>query len=150
MCIFMLMKPALPSFGTMIYPGTVLFLIITCIAACKEAPENVKVFSNKKIERLPGVSDSILTGTRQAGEVLISYSNCYTCHKIDRKSMGPAFTDIARRYPATKAFVSMLSQKIITGGTGVWGNTVMLAHTELSKEDATKMVLYILSLYPGP
>ena len=40
----------------------------------------------------------------------------------------------------------MLADKIIKGGTGVWGNMPMTAHATLKKDDAKLMVKYILSL----
>ena len=40
----------------------------------------------------------------------------------------------------------MLAQKIIEGGKGNWGDIPMTAHAEMSKENAQKMVKYILSL----
>ena len=39
-----------------------------------------------------------------------------------------------------------LSDKIIKGGGGVWGEQPMAAHPQVSKADATEMVKYILSL----
>ena len=82
----------------------------------------------------------------QKGEVLIAYSDCYTCHKEDKKSMGPAFKDIAKRYPVQRVYIDMLAQKIIMGGSGIWGHAVMSAHPEVSNKDAKTMVNYILSL----
>ena len=98
------------------------------------------------IKQIPGKNDSIPAEVAQKGEVLISYSDCHTCHKKDEKSVGPAFQDIAKRYPANKVYIEMLAQKVIIGGNGSWGSPVMAPHPQLPVEDAKMMVTYILSL----
>ena len=98
------------------------------------------------IRPIPGINDSIPVEVAEKGEVLISYSACYTCHKEDQTSVGPAFRDIAKRYPANKVYIEMLAHKVILGGNGSWGSPVMDPHPKLSFEDAKMMVTYILSL----
>ncbi|HKH60082.1 MAG TPA: c-type cytochrome [Flavitalea sp.] len=98
------------------------------------------------IKRIPGINDSIPAEVAEKGEVLISYSDCYTCHKNDEKSVGPAFEDIAKRYPVNKVYIEMLAHKVIIGGSGSWGSPVMDPHPKLSFEDAKMMVTYILSM----
>ncbi len=73
-------------------------------------------------------------------------SDCFTCHKIDSKVIGPAYNDVAAKYPATEANIDTLANKIIKGGSGVWGTTPMSGHPAVSVEDAKTMVKYILSL----
>lgn len=98
------------------------------------------------IKAIPGVSDSIPVEVSQKGEVLIAYSDCYTCHTKDKRAVGPAFKDVAKRYPANKVYIEMLAQKVIAGGRGSWGYPAMDPHPKLSVEDAKLMVTYILSL----
>ncbi len=48
--------------------------------------------------------------------------------------------DVAvRSMTFTRANVSMLADKIINGGSGVWGQIPMTAHSDVSKADAEKM-----------
>ena len=113
---------------------------------CKNKPEQKN--TNKAtdyIRPIPGVNDSIPAGVVEKGEVLISYSDCYTCHKEDQRSVGPAFRDIAKRYPINKVYIEMLAQKVIVGGSRSWGYAKMDPHPKLSVEDAKMMVSYILS-----
>jgi cytochrome c len=77
---------------------------------------------------------------------LIGQSDCVTCHKINEAVTGPAYIDVAKKYENTPANVEMLVEKVLKGGKGNWGEVPMLAHPALSKEDATTMVQYILSL----
>ena len=80
------------------------------------------------------------------GEKLINKNDCLGCHNKVNKIIGPAYVDIAKKYPATEKNINMLADKIIKGGTGVWGNMPMTAHATLKKDDAKLMVKYILSL----
>jgi cytochrome c len=98
------------------------------------------------IKQIPGKNDSISAEVAEKGEVLIGYSDCYICHKKDERSVGPAFEDIAKRYPVNKVYIEMLAQKVIIGGSGSWGSAVMDPHPKLSDEDAKMMVTYILSM----
>jgi cytochrome c len=81
-----------------------------------------------------------------AGEKLINKSDCLGCHNKTNKIIGPAYIDVAKKYPATEKNINALADKIIKGGTGVWGTMPMTAHASLKKEDAKLMVKYILSL----
>ena len=81
------------------------------------------------------------------GKALIAGSDCNTCHQTDAVSVGPSFLKISERYAGDKTAVSKLANKIITGGNGIWGNDrAMSAHPQLTREDASEMVKYILSL----
>jgi cytochrome c len=82
----------------------------------------------------------------QKGLALIKNSDCITCHKMDEKLIGPAFREIANKYPTTSASLDMLAQKIIHGGQGNWGDIPMAAHDNLSVDDATAMAQYVLLL----
>ncbi|HSC54536.1 MAG TPA: c-type cytochrome [Phnomibacter sp.] len=118
-----------------------------CLPACHTQPEQKPVSKKPDyIKPIPGTNEPIPAALAQQGEVLIAYSDCYTCHKKAHRSVGPAFTDIAKRYPANKAFIEMLAHKVIAGGSGSWGTPAMAAHPQLLLEDAKKMVAFILSL----
>ena len=81
-----------------------------------------------------------------AGEALVKANDCKTCHHPTNKIIGPAHTDVAKKYDFTAANVSMLADKIIKGGVGVWGQVPMNAHPDISQADAEKMAKYVLSL----
>jgi cytochrome c len=118
-----------------------------CILACnqkEEGKEPVKVVDY--IKKIEGPSDTLSALAVQKGKVLISYSDCYTCHTEDKRAKGPAFKDIAERYPVQQVYIDLLAQKIISGGFGVWGNPVMDPHPDIPNQDARLMVAYILSL----
>lgn len=72
--------------------------------------------------------------------------DCKNCHQTDQKSIGPAFTEVAKKYAKESNAVTYLSEKIIKGGAGVWGETPMAAHPNLKNEDAQQIVQWILTL----
>ena len=79
------------------------------------------------------------------GSSLIADSDCKACHAPEKKSIGPSFVDISNKYRKQGRAVATLSNKVINGGSGVWGETPMAPHPALSLSDAHKMVQYILS-----
>jgi cytochrome c len=79
------------------------------------------------------------------GLSLIESLDCKGCHMLDGPSIGPSYQEVSQKYKNTKPS-DYLSDKIINGGGGVWGEQAMSAHPELSKSDATAIVNYILSL----
>ena len=80
------------------------------------------------------------------GRRLIEGSDCLSCHQLNKKSIGPAYIAVARKYHDDKAAVARLVRKIRQGGSGVWGPVTMPAHPALTEAQASAMVAYILSL----
>lgn len=80
------------------------------------------------------------------GLTLIQASDCKACHSPTKKSIGPTYTAISKKYQTRKGAVELLSKKIISGGSGVWGNVPMAAHPKISAADAAEMVKYILTV----
>ena len=81
-----------------------------------------------------------------SGKNLIVSFNCQACHNVDSESVGPAYTAVAQRYQDSTDIDSYLSDKIINGSSGVWGERAMPAHQDLSEADARKIVAWIMSL----
>ena len=126
--------------------GCLLFATFYLIC-CDNKPEQKNTRKTiDYIRPIPGVNDSIPADISEKGKVLIAYSDCHTCHKEDQRSVGPAFKDIAKRYPVNKVYIEMLAHKVIIGGSRSWGYSVMDPHPKLSFEDAKMLVTYILSL----
>ncbi|GAB3728261.1 ThuA domain-containing protein [Spirosoma lituiforme] len=80
------------------------------------------------------------------GKKLIEAGDCKACHSITKKSIGPAYMDVAKKYKGDNAALERLTKKVIAGGSGVWGETAMAAHPQLSTADAAEMVKYILNV----
>ncbi|MDH5034183.1 MULTISPECIES: c-type cytochrome [Chryseobacterium] len=81
--------------------------------------------------------------SKLSGDQIIETLDCSGCHSVNERMIGPSYKEIAGKY--TEKDTELLASKIIEGGSGVWGSVPMAAHPQVSKEDAKKMVEYILS-----
>jgi len=82
------------------------------------------------------------------GRYFMEKSDCLTCHEPDKKTVGPSFQQVAAKYPNEKTAIQYLMRKIQEGGNGVWGNTAMNAHPNLSEKELRTMLSYVFSLKP--
>jgi cytochrome c len=126
------------------------FAIAVIFTACQsnKPTENLAAESNSN-EIKPEISVDTATESstnKSNAELLMGKSDCYSCHSIDAKLIGPSFNEISKKYENEKDNIGNLVDKIINGGSGVWGEVPMQAHSQISKEDATEMVNFILSI----
>lgn len=82
----------------------------------------------------------------QKGLEITAKSDCFTCHKIDEKNIGPAWRDVANKYAGQDTAVKYLAEKIIKGGSGVWGEVPMAPHPNFTQEEAETVAKYVLLL----
>ena len=92
------------------------------------------------------VATFAVTSPAFADEALAKSKNCMACHAVDKKVVGPAYKDVAKKYAGDAKAADMLASKIINGGSGVWGPVPMPANAQVSDADAKKLVAWILSL----
>lgn len=73
-------------------------------------------------------------------------SDCFSCHAVNKKVTGPAYLDVAKKYPgASDAVVKTLVSKVKMGGSGNWGNVAMAAHPNATDAQLEKAVRWVLS-----
>ncbi len=84
------------------------------------------------------------------GKSMVFSLDCKSCHKEAEKSIGPSFLQVSQKYGKQPGAMSLLAQKVIKGGSGVWGDVAMAAHPTLSEGDVQQMVSWILSLSDKP
>ena len=121
------------------------FLIISLLgilAACGSGSEK-KADAETAPAKTENLSDN---PDYQKGLEVASKSDCFTCHKIDEKNIGPAWRDVANKYAGQDTAVKYLAHKIVTGGSGVWGEVPMAAHPTFTQEDAEAVAKYVLLL----
>lgn len=81
-----------------------------------------------------------------ADQALAASKNCLACHAIDKKLVGPAYKDVARKYAGQKDAATKLATKIMKGGSGVWGAIPMPANPQVSEAEARKLATWVLTL----
>ena len=87
-----------------------------------------------------GVSGQVL-----ADEALAKAKNCMSCHAVDKKLVGPAYQEVAKKYADQKEAAATLAASIRKGGSGKWGPVPMPAQAALSEADARTLAEWILA-----
>ncbi|MEY4426452.1 MAG: hypothetical protein RL535_750 [Pseudomonadota bacterium] len=77
---------------------------------------------------------------------LATDKNCMSCHSVEKKVVGPAYKDIAKKYAGQKDAVDMLASKIQKGGAGVWGPIPMPANAQVNAAEAKTLATWVMSL----
>lgn len=80
------------------------------------------------------------------GKSLVQSLDCKSCHKENEKSIGPAYLDVARKYEKKEDAVVYLTNKILKGSVGVWGEVAMPAHPDMKPDEARQIVSWIQTL----
>jgi len=77
---------------------------------------------------------------------LAKKSGCLTCHAVDKKLVGPAYKDVAKKYKGDADAVAKLVKKVADGGSGVWGAVPMPPNKgKVSEADIKTLVEWVLS-----
>lgn len=121
----------------------VLAAIAVTIIACGDKKQDQKIESTDTTTEVKNESSEVAAEFKKGAD-LIAANDCLACHKIDEKLVGPSYKEVAAKYSSMDE--ATLAETIIKGGSGKWGEVPMTPHPALSKEDATEMVRYILSL----
>ena len=82
--------------------------------------------------------------------LVLSRSNCFSCHAAKEKLIGPSFEQVATRYKNAPGAVEQLTKKIIEGSTGTWSDLKMPPHPDLKMQDVREMVTWILKNNSDP
>ena len=72
--------------------------------------------------------------------------NCMACHALDKKLIGPAYKDVASKYAGQKDAADKLAQKILKGGSGVWGAVPMPANPQVNEAEAKQLATWVLTV----
>jgi cytochrome c len=87
-----------------------------------------------------------LSAPAMADEALAKSKNCMACHAADKKLVGPAYKEVAKKYAGNAAAVAQLATKIQKGGSGVWGAIPMPANPQVNDADAKKLAQWVLGM----
>jgi len=126
------------------------FMIIASLAAlvaCGGGDEKEKSGASTEQKAEGATTDELSDNPiYQKALVIINDSDCRTCHLVDEKSQGPAWREVANKYAGQDTAIRYLADKIIAGGSGVWGTIPMAPHPTMSREDAETLAKYVLLL----
>jgi len=77
-----------------------------------------------------------------AAQLMTKY-HCVTCHSVDKKVVGPAFKDVAKKYAGDGSAQQKLVKKVKSGGSGSWG-TVPMPPNNVPDADLNQLVAWVL------
>ena len=100
----------------------------------------------KLLTALIGACIAFLSASAQASLDLADKNACLNCHSVEKKMVGPAFKDVAAKYKDRKDASTYISEKMIKGGSGVWGAIPMPPMVQLTAEEVQAMTKWILEL----
>lgn len=83
-------------------------------------------------------------GAALANPDLARQQGCLGCHAVTEKLVGPAFSEIAKRYAGKPEAAGMLAKSIVAGSKGVWGDMPMPPQPQLSAQQADVLARWVL------
>lgn len=88
---------------------------------------------------------AVSVATGKPGALALAKANaCMGCHGVNNKIVGPAFSDIAKKYKGDPAAPVRLAAKVKGGSSGVWGPVPMMAQGHVKDEDIAVIVQWLL------
>jgi cytochrome c len=79
-----------------------------------------------------------------ASKELAQKNACLACHAPDKKLVGPAYLEIAKKYAGQQDAETVLAKSIKGGGSGKWGPVPMPPQAALSDADARALAAWVL------
>ncbi|HPK33911.1 MAG: c-type cytochrome [Ottowia sp.] len=89
---------------------------------------------------------ALAAGPAMADEAMAKAKNCMACHSVDKKVVGPAYKDVAKKFAGQAGAVDTLTNAILKGSQGVWGAVPMPPNTNVTPDEAKKLATWVLSL----
>ena len=83
--------------------------------------------------------------TTKSPAALFKNQNCAACHAPNAKLVGPSIADVAAKYQGQAGAQERLMAKVKNGGSGVWGSIPMPPQPQLSDEDRSILVHWMLT-----
>lgn len=120
---------------------------------------------NARLTPLTMVTSMVIAGLLAAGNTVATEMPetarklmCIACHSVDKKLVGPAWIDVAKKYRGAASYtyngeeyplLEGLMLKVSQGGKGVWGEIQMPAFKKAQQEEIRELVTFILGLGSG-
>lgn len=86
------------------------------------------------------------TAPAQDGAALAQKHQCLACHKVDKALVGPAFSEVGKRYKPDAEAVDKLVARVRAGSRGVWGKVPMPPNKDVDEQELRAVLRWILDL----
>jgi len=77
---------------------------------------------------------------------LAKANGCLSCHALDEKIVGPAYSKVAAKYSDDADAAASLAQSIRNGSQGKWGRIPMPSHGTMNQEDINLLARWVLTI----
>jgi cytochrome c len=138
-------------------------VVVTCLGftltACAGHGDDVSSESGSSASTEATTDEPPLTDD-EAHQLLLD-SQCFTCHAVDRKLVGPAFRDVAKLYQrqasvgpdgertVSDSTVNAIATRVVMGSVDRWGSVPMPDNEGLiTRQDAIRLTRWIVQLPP--
>ncbi len=90
----------------------------------------------------------VTASARAADTEAMKKAGCLACHSDDKKVVGPAYKDVAKKYAGQADAPAKLFDKVRKGGSGVWGPVPMSPNpvSKISDADLKEAIAMILAM----
>jgi cytochrome c len=105
---------------------------------------DARVFVNARWSRGDGKES-----TDEPGLALMKQSDCFNCHAVETRIVGPPLLEVANKYRGQAGALEASVQRVQKGSSKVWGEVPMLPHESLTGDQIQLMVRWIYALEPG-
>jgi cytochrome c len=85
----------------------------------------------------------------EPGLSLMKQSDCFNCHAVEQKVIGPSLLEIAQRYRGQAGALEMAIKRVREGSSNVWGPVPMLPHPQHTTDEVAIMLRWVFSLEKG-
>ena len=87
--------------------------------------------------------------TDEPGLALMKQSDCFNCHAVESKIVGPSLLEVASKYRGQAGALEASVQRVRQGSSKVWGEVPMLPHEAMSADQVQLMVRWVFGLEAG-
>ncbi|MEZ5302794.1 MAG: carbohydrate-binding protein [Verrucomicrobiales bacterium] len=112
----------------------------------RDAEQGIRKARRMRLRRRYWSARWRIAGAAAAGSSLIRQADCFNCHHVQEKLVGPPFLAIADKYRGQAGAADASVERVIKGSTGVWGPIPMLPHGHHTRDPIRAMVEYIYGL----
>lgn len=95
----------------------------------------------------PVAATAIAALDDKKAQEIMNKAGCSACHAVDKKGVGPAYTDVAKKRKGEKDAAAMLAKKIRDGGVGAYGQIPMPPNpaSKISDDELKAMIDWALT-----
>jgi len=113
-------------------------------SSAKPEEFGMRTLVSSAFQRADGKEDAIDPGLSR-----MKQSDCFNCHAVETKVVGPALVDVAAKYRGQAGAIDASIKRVREGSQGVWGPIPMLAHPQHTPDEVAIMLHWVFSLEKG-